>query len=392
MDLTCHWQGHNQEVKMNETILIIEDDKDFAESLKLKLEEAGLSNAVSIINDFASGLNQLDKSASDVVVLDIFEGEPRYDKREGMPIWERVWNKLFIPIVIASASRLDELMEYAERHPLIRYVVKSDSDAMNQIIEGISQFLPFGKGIKEIRNSLFSDTEQTVQKALTETAPNIPKIISEPNESFSLLKSAARRRLANLMRLESERERANIFAWEQYLYPPPDVPYLLTGDVLAVTSGNRSSPESFCVVLTPSCDLAQKKVGYVLVGRCVPLREFYSKNNLPPLTSQNNKKKASDKLSTMLTQAQANGYAILPAYSDMIPPMAVSLRSLELLSIKDGIKATSADGKEFERVISIDNPFREQMSWAYLQISGRLGMPDRNIEAWIDEILKTVKQ
>lgn len=367
---------------MSETVLIIEDDQDFAEGLKIDIEDAGLSASVVIESDFVSGLTKLTEVAPDVVVLDIFEGSVQDDRRGGLPIWEQIWNESFVPLVFASAGRVDEIIEYAEKHPLVEYVGKTESDAMGKIVDRVGQYLPFGKGIKELRATLCDDAQSSSQKALTETAQHTLKIGGDPGTELSVLKSSARRRAATMMRLKSEEERNRIFAWEQYLYPPPDVPYFLTGDIVASSAGDRNDPKTFRVVLTPSCDLAQKKVADVLVGRCVPLSEFHLKNSL-----SRKKKKVSDRLPPLLTQAQVDGYLVLPSYSTLIPPMAVSLRSLELLTIIDGIKAESGDGKQYERVASVDSPFREQLSWAYLQVAGRLGMPDRDMNSWVEEIL-----
>ena len=65
--------------------------------------------------------------------------------------------------------------------------------------------------------------------------------------------------------------------------------------------------------------------------------------------------------------------------------MAAQLRKLELLSITDeGFEG--ADGATYDRVASIDSPFREALSWAYLQIAGRPGLPDRNNKVWVEGI------
>ena len=69
--------------------------------------------------------------------------------------------------------------------------------------------------------------------------------------------------------------------------------------------------------------------------------------------------------------------------------MMADLRDLELIPLAkiDGIHG----GKEYARIASIDSPFREAVTWAYLQNAGRPGLPDRDLEAWCGEILDSVK-
>ena len=48
------------------------------------------------------------------------------------------------------------------------------------------------------------------------------------------------------------------------------------------------------------------------------------------------------------------------------------------------------DKQRFERVASIDSPFREQIAWAHMQIASRPALPDRELNSWVEEILAAV--
>jgi response regulator of citrate/malate metabolism len=378
---------------MSSTIMIIEDNNDFAESVKIKIEEEGIKALVRI-EGFKAGMEQLSQIGPDVLVLDIFEGLPQDGKKEGVPIFQKqVWGQYFTPVIFASASRETDLMEFSETHPLLHYIVKVEEDVVHKIVEHIKKFLPFGEGINKIRTTILSDTKKITQQALTETAPHTLLGSLNPDDHIALLESATRRRLAALLRLKSEEENKPIFAWEQYLYPSPITSHLLTGDVLVSTAENTLDPCNYRVVLSPSCDLAQCNIEAVLVGKCVPLKDRFSKIQFSKVRG-----KAKNSLSSILTHAQLDGYVVLPAYSNLIPSLAVSLRDLELLEIKEAatgrIKVVSSDEteSEFIRVASIDSPFREQIAWAYLEIACRPGIPDRNMDAWTNEILDHLAQ
>lgn len=63
--------------------------------------------------------------------------------------------------------------------------------------------------------------------------------------------------------------------------------------------------------------------------------------------------------------------------------MAVDFRKLELIEL-----GAIGDGdKEYLRVASVDNPFRELVAWAYILNAARLGLPDRDFDSWVEEII-----
>jgi CTP synthase len=64
--------------------------------------------------------------------------------------------------------------------------------------------------------------------------------------------------------------------------------------------------------------------------------------------------------------------------------MTACLRDLELIPITE-IFSTEEPSPKYERVVSIDSPFREQIAWAYLQIAARPGMPERDAERCIQD-------
>ena len=65
--------------------------------------------------------------------------------------------------------------------------------------------------------------------------------------------------------------------------------------------------------------------------------------------------------------------------------MVAKVRDLELIPI-----GNVGEGQTFERVASVDAPFREVIVWAYLQTSCRPGVPDRHFADWRDEIMASI--
>lgn len=369
---------------MNGTLLIIEDDNDFAESVKIALEEINPSITTEIRN-FGPGLADLDAISPDVIVLDIFDGQIQKDQKEGSKIYEKIWGDRFIPLIFVSAARVEEYNELAKKHPAIEYILKTEGDTVQKVAGAVQSFIPLGVGIKSIREDLYADVRQMTQVALTESAPHVLFKSKEIKDNLRILSNTVRRRLASLLRQKADEKEPPLFAWERYLYP--SIPgHLFTGDILKKVGSDNKAPDSYCVVLTPSCDLAHGGVVRVLTAACAHIKEYWKACQF----SDNRRKvMGADlrKISSRLNEAQYGGFTPLPAFSNLIPHMAVNMRDLKLFSLEGKEKVKSIDGDEFQRVVSIDNPYRERLIWAYLQIAGRPGVPGCNNKAWIESIM-----
>ena len=93
--------------------------------------------------------------------------------------------------------------------------------------------------------------------------------------------------------------------------------------------------------------------------------------------------------SRMLTQGFLASIIPVPALQDMIPSMMADLTDLELIPISD--VGRSGD-ERYHIVASMDSPFRELVSWSYIQTAGRPGLPDRDLDPWANEIAESAKQ
>ncbi len=335
------------------------------------------------IRDFEPGLAELADILPDVIVLDIFDDIPQKDQKEGLKIWEKIWKDTFIPLIFVSAARLERYIEQAEKHPAVEYIIKTESDAIKKIADAVQKFIPLGAGIKSIREDLYADVRQMTQVALTESAPHVLSESLQIKDNLRILSNTARRRLASLLRQKADGKGPPLFAWERYLYPSIHG-HLFTGDILKKVGSDNKAPDSYYVVLTPSCDLAHGGEVRVLAAACVHIKEYLCRVCQYEGVASNSLKK---RMSRRFNEAQYGGFTPLPAFSNLIPHMAVNMRDLKLFSLEGKEKVRSIDGDVFQRVVSIDNPYRERLVWAYLQIAGRPGVPDCNNDAWIESIM-----
>ena len=186
-------------------------------------------------------------------------------------------------------------------------------------------------------------------------------------------------------------DKTTLASWEQYLCPPV-CENIQLGDILRsadkTDKNGEPVPALFRVVLTPSCDLVtsenrKPKAPNVLVAKCCSVKDGLDRTELKDM----GEKKLKERLPSILTRGYFEAVIPFPGLKGRIPTMAANLRDLELIPINE---ISDSDG-QFHRVASVDSPFRELIAWAYMQIAGRPGLPDRDFASWADEIITTLE-
>ena len=360
-------------------ILIVDDDKQVAEVIKRRLEEQIDSSTVETEESFDAARERIREFQPDLLVLDLLEGDLTGNVASGLTkVRSRL--KRFVPLVFFSA--LGEPPDDAPAGPFEKFISKNEDNAENRLIEEIRLFAPHIAALQQVEANIHTVAMEVLEKA----AGPIWELEDDATKRTDLLNRSVKRRIAASIDSASLSDGEALSPWEQYIYPELGTD-LLMGDVLRRREADVRDPGTYRLVLTPSCDLVMRngkaKVDRILVAHCVSIEAFLHASKV----SQNrlNDRGERDGLERALTQPQSDGFIALPGYPSVLPYMAVKLRKLELLFITDeGFEG--ADGATYDRVASIDSPFREALSWAYLQIAGRPGLPDRNNKVWVEGI------
>ena len=257
-------------------------------------------------------------------------------------------------------------------------ILQKGQDSSENVLEAIRSFEPHVQSLKDVDEQI----RESFASALRVVAPYAFDTFEQVRQRNDAILRAGRRRLAALMD-EHPGEEQVLASWEQYLCPPISEDILL-GDILRDTEKEGTDPSLFRVVLSPSCDLVssggrQPKINEILVARCCSTKrgvELMGWGNIGA-------GKLKDRLNPILSRGYSDTLVPLPALKSRIPTMMANLRELELIPIGD----VSSEGSRFLRVASLDSPFRELISWAYMQVSARPGVPDRDLVSWRDEIV-----
>ena len=358
------------------TVLIIDDEPDVAEIIKATVESDNSEIFCTIEADFNKAAEQIAKFRPDAIVLDLMEGH-RSRNLPGESTWKSIWNKTFCPIVIYTGSDADLDPPVPPNHPFVKRIPKgSGSQAL--VLAALREFGPAVASVKRLRD----EVDAVIHKVLRDTAGDGHM----PMEDETYLLHVGRRRIAATMddpTIDGERKMAS---WEQYLVPAiGESP--LTADLLVKQGSDRSKPESYRLILSPSCDMARGgKVKSVLVANCHPPKTMLDKFR-SAVKERNETEFLKQLTQLVLSQGSWNGWMPLPSFASLLPAAVANLKDLELLpftSIGQGNSTTH----EYLRVASIDSPFREQVAWAYLTTAARPGMPDRDLASWAAEFVK----
>ena len=360
-------------------IMFIDDDSSSVQDAAELLDKT-FSGLERLTKNFEEAMEHIGSFSPDVIVLDVWKGSIGDSDAESSEIYDIIWAKQFCPVIVYSADSVKVDEANGDEHPLVVGVIKG-SDSDKRVLARVREFVPYiesvKKGAENIRIAFF--------KAMRDVAPDAFRNYEDEKQRADSILRASRRRVAALMD-EPMPDDSQLAAWEQYLCPPVSSDPQL-GDVLREAVGRSDDPNAFRLVLTPSCDMVASngrtpKVRAILVAKCCSIERGLQRIGIY--------REFEDKLSKhpIFTQGYSGPIVLLPDLHGRIPVMAANLRSLELIPIEEVILG---EDSTFCIVASIDSPFRELVSWAYLQISCRPGLPDRDIDSWRREVINAAE-
>ena len=246
----------------------------------------------------------------------------------------------------------------------------------------------------EMIRSVHEDFDGRIREALRDSVDALhSQIAGNAGDADTVLSRAVRRQVA--ARVDLAASAAGLRAWERLVVPPLGDD-LLTADLLRLGDAEPTDAEAFLVVLTPSCDMVRSgdqtpRADRVLVAGCEPPKRL-GKVELNPGKPLSKGKRES--LRSILTEGTAGQHLVVPEFRGHVPLMAVNLKCLELVEWDRIDLPRNGDGSadkvtrepDLKRVASTDSPFREMVTWAYLRVTGRPGVPEIDVDGWLDDI------
>jgi len=361
-------------------ILFVDDEREVVEPIASFLQNSGEYECQIVGFDEAEEC--IRTSPPDVVVLDLVLQSEIDETTPGLEAFDFVWKEHFCPVIIHTGFP-EQWVGHMPDHPFVR-IIKKGSNSQAEIQKGLHEF----RSHVETMRAAEMHIRRQFAFAVRELAPfafTIYPGAGDVNARSDLIVRGGRRRLAALMD-DLAVQGDLMFSWEQYIFPSVG-DNLLMGDILRLRDRDKDDPTSFCIVLTPSCDMVRigkraAKVDRVLVSHCISIEQGLSSIGKGGIRGN----KLKDLMGNgFLVQGHFENVLVIPEFIGQIPHMFANLRDLELVPWAD------LDGEtgKYERVASLDSPFRELVAWAYMEIACRPGLPDRDIEDWCAGIMKT---
>lgn len=354
-------------------VLIIEDKPDLAAGAQREIEEAfeesdEIEVKVEVETDFDEGLEKFRKGDSDVVVLDVRrEDAPSLsseDAAAGHAVYLNIKEARFAPVIFWTA--LPESVIDEEMAPLVTVVTKDDTDQLPEAIKAAvaSRAVITIRGIeKHVANVLR-------KHMWTELAPNWDEYTQDA-ESAGIAQILLRR-LARV--LEDDRDGAlTALPSHRYIYPPASE-VRAPGDIL------RGTDQTWWVALTPACDFAQDKVGFVLLAHATPLEEHpkyrawkdeYTDDKNKGKAEHNRGKSKWNTLRQDVLTSTRGRFHFLPAFRG-IPDLVIDLEDVHA--------EAGGDLSGYVPVASLSSPFAESLLIQHSHHRGRIGVPDLDAE------------
>ena len=367
-------------------VLVIDDEPDICAQVADHLSDfrpppGDEPTIVETTSDFDEGLHRLDGRRVDVVIIDVRRGSgPEANGSEaGLQMLQSVMQRRFLPVIFYTA--LPNQIPEEIRSPLVQVVTKNPTSLLT---------------LEESLRSVFATGLPQVHRALQDHVDAVQRdymwdFVSEHWGAFgaadktSLAYFLARRLAHSLSGAAIDRlvealpgegdpavvREEKVHPMRMYLVPPVDGTDPQTGEILKGTVADRVS---HWILLTPSCDIAQRKAERVLLAHCIPLETYPAYMSFKAGESTSNR----DRLTRLLGNAQSDRYFFLPAVLETVPDLVVDLQDLEGLPC-DSLGAMT-------RVATVDSPFAEAITARFIRYFGRLGTPDVDLDMVLNRL------
>jgi len=292
----------------------------------------------------------------DLIILDLSNGIAN-DTEAGDLIIRRIYSRSFLPIVIYSGY--SDIYENPYKDNYFIKAVKKGTKGVSELKKAIKIFSPFIEKQKYVSQELNTNVSEIYRDTYQKMISNSKMTSQTKNpEIFTRL---LKRRLA--ASIDKGPDNSMINAWEIYLYPCLGDKYL-TGDIIRKKKSKKDDPASYKIILSPSCDLQRKRIKNVKVACFINVQSVCNKGEL-----KENK----------LRSTSPEQYMFFHKLEGEFPHMVCDYKNIEVIDF-DNLD------KMYDRVVSIDSPFRESIIWADITINGRPGLPDRDCKTWLENI------
>jgi len=365
------------------SVLIIDDDVDLCGQIAEFLQGEDISGDgepvhVTTNTDFDDGLVVLEREHFDLLILDLRRGGLKEGEGDdaGLQVLQAIKLRRFIPVVFYTA--LPKHIPDGIKTPLVRVVGKNEG--LGGLLTAVKEI--FATKLPRVNRGFIRHVEGVQREYMWEFVAKNWAEFGTSSDHTSIAYFLARRLAMSLsdaavgqfvLDLGGDMGSAALTAghvhpMRLYVMPPlhidPLVGELFRGDV--------EGGEGYWILLTPSCDLAQKKADRVVLAKAELLTDMAAHKAVHEGKADGKLKDALKDVERLLSNSKSDRYFYLPECLE-IPDLIIDLQHLV------GCPCEVLD--KLHRVATLDSPFAESLVARFLRYFGRLGTPDLDVLA-----------
>lgn len=359
-------------------ILYVDDEADTAEQIKdlyNGIEMSGYQLEVDIVTDFDHAIENLQKSHYDIAVLDVYQGTPTPENEnlKGEEVLKLIQKTTPVTVILYTA--LPDQVKHLES-PMVKVLSKAVDDLGLAIEEYIESGIPL------LKKRLLDHFNDELTKYYWEFAQGQPDLLATAKDDH-LFEHLVTRRLASTL---DENGATKMFGgsitddkvhpWRMFIIPPTSNLAERMGQVVQIE-------DEYWIILTPSCDFAQKKADYVLLASCTKLREHKEGGKLVEQYEGASPEAKADKagrLSQFLKSNMGDRNFFLPSIDILdIPALVVDLQQVKSVQI-------SEVQEKYKVVAELDTPYAQDLQSKFTRYNNRPGTPDIETTELINNI------
>jgi CheY-like chemotaxis protein len=347
--------------------LIVEDQEDMVRQLQEiapACVDAPDTVKVTVYSTFENAVARLRTDRFDLLILDLKDDSDASLEADsnpaGLAVFEELKRTRFVPVVFytALAHKVG-----SEQTSFVRVVEKTEdvTRVREEVRRVLATKLPvLTRRLEELQRSYMWDFVSTHWKDFQQPADqaDVAYLLAR---RLAITLEATAGEFAAKVGGASETPATTAKAHPMVMYVVPSIgPHPRAGDIISETDHGQ---EVYWLMLTPSCDFAQKKASHFTLAKCERLveREEFKK------WSEKKDDASVQRLGQLIEDKRGDRFKFLPR-AFFLPDLVVDLQQLRTLSI-DSIG-------NFKAVATLDSPFAESVVARFSRYFNRLGTPD----------------
>lgn len=354
-------------------LFIVEDDQDQIRAYERDIKSFNLESEVKIVATIENEKNAAIKVLEDeefffdaaIIDLKLDSSDIEDNEYSGNEVLRKIKGKIRFPVFVVTGTPQHIADDIKEESSFFKIKTRGEEDNyLEQLVNiyetGITNILGKKGEIEKYLNEIFWKHLSSSVDIWAKDKTRSPQQKEKSLLRYTLL------HIQEYLELTEENDFDNFHPAEIYITPPVK-PYYFTGDIVQ----DKGSQE-YSIVLTPSCDLAQKKAKDILLvlienndqGIVLEKKNIISKG----------KAKAEDIvdaeiiLKKLIHNSYSNKYHFLPKYNSLQGGL------INFQKVKS-VRTQEIDGS-FQRVASLNSQFTKDVVARFSFYYARQGSPD----------------